>query len=224
MSITPLETRYAGCRFRSRLEARWAVFFDTLGIKWEYEPQGYTVGPDKRPYLPDFLLPELQTFVEVKGETERLDARLLVELAREHGEVPFTLVLGPVPTMSRGKVPTHALFTPVFDFTDYTGGNSPQRSVVDAAFTALEKLTKDEQGAVKALMHHQGRVRVAVHQAFFVGAGGHWALMPFGNPNAFWTPEKILDPGPVWPVIPQPRLKTAYEAARSARFEHGEQG
>lgn len=35
-----LTTRYAGCRFRSRLEARWAVFFDHLGIEWEYEPQG----------------------------------------------------------------------------------------------------------------------------------------------------------------------------------------
>ncbi len=35
--IKPIETRYAGCRFRSRLEARWTVFFDHLGIEWEYE-------------------------------------------------------------------------------------------------------------------------------------------------------------------------------------------
>lgn len=32
--ITPIQTRYAGCLFRSRLEARWAVFFDHLGIRW----------------------------------------------------------------------------------------------------------------------------------------------------------------------------------------------
>lgn len=38
--IKPIETRYAGCRFRSRLEARWAVFFDALKIEWEYEPEG----------------------------------------------------------------------------------------------------------------------------------------------------------------------------------------
>lgn len=31
-TIKAIETSYAGCRFRSRLEARWAVFFDTLGI------------------------------------------------------------------------------------------------------------------------------------------------------------------------------------------------
>lgn len=52
--IQAIETRYAGCRFRSRLEARWAVFFDALGITWEYEPQGFEL-PSGR-YLPDFQL------------------------------------------------------------------------------------------------------------------------------------------------------------------------
>lgn len=33
--IKPIETKYKGYRFRSRLEARWAVFFDALGISWE---------------------------------------------------------------------------------------------------------------------------------------------------------------------------------------------
>lgn len=54
--IRAIETRYAGCRFRSRLEARWAVFFDTLGIKWEYEAQGFDLG-DGDLYLPDFWIP-----------------------------------------------------------------------------------------------------------------------------------------------------------------------
>lgn len=52
--IRPIATRYSGFLFRSRLEARWAVFFDKLGIKWLYEPQGFDV--DGRPYLPDFCL------------------------------------------------------------------------------------------------------------------------------------------------------------------------
>jgi hypothetical protein len=52
--IKAIETRYAGCLFRSRIEARWAVFFDYLGIGWEYEPQGFDL-PSGR-YLPDFLL------------------------------------------------------------------------------------------------------------------------------------------------------------------------
>lgn len=41
MNIKAIETVYRGYRFRSRLEARWAVFFDALGLEWEYEPEGF---------------------------------------------------------------------------------------------------------------------------------------------------------------------------------------
>lgn len=53
-AVKAIETRYAGCRFRSRLEARWAVFFDALGVTWEYEPEGFEL-PSGR-YLPDFRI------------------------------------------------------------------------------------------------------------------------------------------------------------------------
>lgn len=59
-----IETRYKGYRFRSRTEARWAVFFDALGVAWEYEPQGY-VGAAGTCYLPDFLV-DHSLIVEVK--------------------------------------------------------------------------------------------------------------------------------------------------------------
>ena len=39
--IPAIQTQYAGHHFRSRLEARWAVFFDACGVKWEYEKEGY---------------------------------------------------------------------------------------------------------------------------------------------------------------------------------------
>jgi hypothetical protein len=73
--ITAIETEYAGCRFRSRLEARWAVFFDHLGIKWAYEPQGYEIPTDPwvtetRGYLPDFWLPDFDVWCEVKGQLD----------------------------------------------------------------------------------------------------------------------------------------------------------
>lgn len=67
MTIKPIETQYNGYIFRSRLEARWAVFFDTLGIKYEYEKEGYDLG-ELGWYLPDFWLPEYQMFAEVKGK------------------------------------------------------------------------------------------------------------------------------------------------------------
>ena len=70
MNIKPIETLYKGYRFRSRLEARWAVFFDALGIEYQYEPEGYNLG-ELGWYLPDFLITTLKEglkfFVEVKG-------------------------------------------------------------------------------------------------------------------------------------------------------------
>ena len=53
--------------FRSRLEARWAVFFDALGIRWLYEPEAFEL-PSGARYLPDFYLPDLKRWVEVKPE------------------------------------------------------------------------------------------------------------------------------------------------------------
>lgn len=54
--LKAIETRYKGYRFRSRLEARWAVFFDALGIRWEYEVEGFETEAGR--YLPDFWLPD----------------------------------------------------------------------------------------------------------------------------------------------------------------------
>ena len=54
--IKAIETYYNGYHFRSRLEARWAVFFDHLGVKYEYEKEGYDLGKAGW-YLPDFWLP-----------------------------------------------------------------------------------------------------------------------------------------------------------------------
>lgn len=68
MAINAIQTKYAGILFRSRLEARWAVFMDTVGLKWHYEPQGYGVPTilGKINYLPDFWL-GIGMWAEVKG-------------------------------------------------------------------------------------------------------------------------------------------------------------
>jgi hypothetical protein len=65
--IQPIETQYKGYRFRSRLEARWAIFFDSMNLLWEYEPEGYILEDGTR-YLPDFYLPELSCYAEVKPD------------------------------------------------------------------------------------------------------------------------------------------------------------
>lgn len=69
--IKAIETEYNGLKFRSRLEARWAVFLDAVGIKYLYEPEGFEFEDGTR-YLPDFYLPDSHQFLEVKGvQTER---------------------------------------------------------------------------------------------------------------------------------------------------------
>lgn len=66
MSIKAIETEYNGFRFRSRLEARWALFFDLIGLKYEYEVEGYEM--DGTRYLPDFFIPSLNRWFEIKAK------------------------------------------------------------------------------------------------------------------------------------------------------------
>lgn len=64
-TIKAKPTRYKGIQFRSRLEARWAAFFDKLGWQWEYEPC------DFNGWYPDFVIfGQGPIYVEVKPVIE----------------------------------------------------------------------------------------------------------------------------------------------------------
>lgn len=63
--VKPIETIYKGYRFRSRLEAKWAIFLEHLQVKFEYEIEGFDLGKHGY-YLPDFWLPEFKCWVEIK--------------------------------------------------------------------------------------------------------------------------------------------------------------
>jgi len=82
MGIRPIETRAYGHRFRSRLEARWAVAFTEARIAWQYEPEGFDLGKAGL-YLPDFWLPQVSMWAEVKPDRptdeEIIKAHALVE-------------------------------------------------------------------------------------------------------------------------------------------------
>lgn len=64
-----IETYYKGIKMRSKLEAKFAVFLDALKINWMYEPKSFVLS-NGITYIPDFYLPELNTWVEVKGKIE----------------------------------------------------------------------------------------------------------------------------------------------------------
>lgn len=95
-SIKPIETHYDGHRFRSRLEARWAVFFNTLGIKYQYEVEGYEMG-DLR-YLPDFHIPSLDRWFEIKGKPlTETELKKCEEFCRrlDNENIKFSILIGP---------------------------------------------------------------------------------------------------------------------------------
>lgn len=71
-TLTPIPTRFDGILFRSRTEARWAVLFKHLDLKYRYEDEGFQLPSFW--YLPDFWLPEWRAFAEVKGSWEQWDA------------------------------------------------------------------------------------------------------------------------------------------------------
>ena len=120
MTIAAIQTQHNGVRFRSRLEARWAVFFDALGIKYSYEAEGYSLPSGN--YLPDFYIPN-QTlfqhndnglFVEIKGVATNKSHDLLDELALHTGV--DCVMLGELPYGdSIYREPPENTFTPALD-------------------------------------------------------------------------------------------------------------
>lgn len=108
--IKVIETIYKGYRFRSRLEARWAVFFDELGVEWEYEPEGFVLeGRGREPdlfYLPDFRVKcygkrgdkdsdPFDLWIEVKGEMSHEDAMKILRFSTSRP----VLVVGKIPDL-----------------------------------------------------------------------------------------------------------------------------
>lgn len=81
-----IPTEYNGVHMRSKLEAKWAKFFDDNGIKWLYEPEGFQ--KDGVKYLPDFALPDMKIIFEAKGVMDDYDQKkkkIMVEICKETG-------------------------------------------------------------------------------------------------------------------------------------------
>lgn len=98
---------YKGICFRSKLEARWAVVFDVLEIKWIYEPETLSTHNWENEtiyYRPDFYLPEHDVYVEVKPNDEKLfEIQAKLSLMVDYGG-PLSnglLILGNIPDSTR---------------------------------------------------------------------------------------------------------------------------
>jgi hypothetical protein len=67
-----LETEYSEILFRSRLEARWAILFDTLKLEWVYEPECFILSNNQK-YTPDFYIKKYDLYIEIKPTFEWIE-------------------------------------------------------------------------------------------------------------------------------------------------------
>jgi len=92
--IKSLQTSYNGYSCRSRTEARWMVAFDEAKIKYEYESQGFDLG-EVGCYLPDFYLPQVEMYAEVKGRSFNLEELKKARALSEESLKSVLLLDGP---------------------------------------------------------------------------------------------------------------------------------
>jgi hypothetical protein len=158
------------------------VFFTEAGIPWEYEPQGFVI--DKRPYLPDFYLPECGTWIEVKGQPQHSDEinflnRASAQLPRSKFDGcewgPALMLVGPIPALI----------------------NTPWGEAREIGWNSFPSFTGYGFG-----LYPKNR--------------RPWFL-------TYWLSDRNLHVFE-WDEFMKPEIANAYRAARSARFEHGEQG
>lgn len=209
--IKAIETRYAGCRFRSRLEARWAVFFDTLGIAWEYEPQGYELewrlsGYDEPlHYLPDFWLPDLDLWAEVKGSLTIPECERLLNIAASLSDNGHDMII-------LGNLPH---FEPIENGLTVT--HLPWRLHMNG-----------DDGYLYLLPWHPADHNDVIHldtSTVVAGdCGGPWPDITRLFPWAHRLPEILINEGATGAHSARNEYLRALTAARSARFEHGESG
>lgn len=66
-----IPTTYKGITYRSQTEARWAVFFDALGLSFTYEPERIQLSTGEV-YIPDFFIDDFQAYFEVKPSNDEI--------------------------------------------------------------------------------------------------------------------------------------------------------
>ncbi len=206
--IKAIETSYKGYRFRSRLEARWAVAFDAMGIKWEYENQSFWVAPFVG-YMPDFWLPKTKTWVEVKGDLETVDWNNLAHAVMSNGlpEIKNTwstdgglLVLGSIPDSHEKWIPIYPLLQ---HSTELRAGFVSEAVFSDGGFRFFR------YGVPPAVIHsYDGSKQLWIEatKKLAVGELGYYV-------DEYFVEE-----------FKDCKAQIGFSAARRARFEHGESG
>ncbi|HMF18863.1 MAG TPA: hypothetical protein VKE98_16775, partial [Gemmataceae bacterium] len=193
-SIKAIETSYNGYLFRSRLEARWAVFLDALGVPYEYEPQGFDM--DGLHYLPDFKLPVQKLWLEIKppGGFHGEDVRKVLEFGKN--QTILAIEGNPWPWEYLAWLPCYPL---VFPFPTAQWANCPQCHL--ANIVLLDRDSERTRSVLGKWPEFKGSKHL-FSRLCRCELGMNW----------FGPDDRVIES----------LLGDAYRAARSARFEHGQ--
>lgn len=191
MTIRSIDTKYDEHLFRSRLEARWAVFFNALHIKWLYEPQGFDI--DGRAYLPDFcLLLGKMLWAEVKPAIG----------ADPDGESRFRSFISAQPVSTRG-----VLLTDIRD-SEFTVFEKVDREELPPDGLAVYDLSAD------------GGEGCGIQMEWVTCAEGyHFDVQHLGSLVGCFQCGQSPSEAMAAPWDTDKRIDEAYRKARSARFE-----
>lgn len=216
-AVRAVETEYAGEKFRSRLEARVAYVLDLLGIVWVYEPDAYELrdrlgfyavpgegDPWSTPirYLPDFWLPDVGKFIEVKGEFRTDDdyKRFLSCAAglseQQHNVVLFAKIPGPAAAM---RLPVELGFYKGTLYGDTWCPEGGSRVSANSARIAMDNgevcvtaahLLSGREFAVPVSARVQEAFRLARHAKFDHGKTPS-GVVPVPDPNRARSMEEL---------------------------------
>jgi len=117
--LTPIPTIYRGIKFRSRLEARWALFFDEIGLSYHYELEGFESSNTR--YLPDFFIPTWNAWIEIKpkeptSEEWRKCEELLISLLKRKETASVAILYGRPWLDERGPEYRYVSLEPMIGF------------------------------------------------------------------------------------------------------------
>lgn len=214
VSLKAIETRYDGCRFRSRLEARWRVFFNELGLISQYEPEGFDLGQGYGWYLPDFYLPRQDLYLEIKPTFPPTmdELKKMGRLVSGFGIKGFIAIGEPGLWNEKQHYPS-IIFTHVKDGrvgSTYDGLAWQECYACRGIDIAYQAETPSDRWfcrfCARGTPEELEELRNRVNCTFKLGT---WFL-----------PDDDTRPS----VYSTPRLLKAFRAATEARFEHGERG
>jgi len=235
-----IQTRYKNYKFRSRTEAKWAVFFDSLGLRWEYEIEGFEFDDGVR-YLPDFYFPDQGLWAEIKGALPTARERNLCRRLADARQEPVLMLAGTPGHLRLNKhleIADGALVLCV-EPSDKTllDGAQPESTEALAAVTATGRVER---------LFLSADSRLVWFPQYMAEIGKNWAETQ--PPRLYTDRHPTLTPtlmrSPI--LMPDGSLQMGYAlyqghgerydeervepirraiaAARSARFEHGESG